>query len=121
MFHGGTPNKGNIVTYYTTSEEMAKSYAEMYNDRFGSGGDVHRATISLNNPAPEKLVNKEADRIGIDHSGYTPASIFDQNLHGKKAVFALVKSLKNLGYDGTILGDIAYGKEIEDNVYIVFS
>ena len=100
---------------------MAKSYADMYNDRFGGGGAVQELTITITNPAPYELIAKEAEKVGIDAGEYTPASVFDHNLHGTRAVARLVNSLKSLGYDGAILEDIGYGVEVAENVYIVFS
>lgn len=119
VFHGGSKIHG-VVTYYTTSLEMAKSYANMHNDRFGYG-DVHDFEITINNPAPERVINTIANNIGIDNGDYTPASIFDANLHGEHEIQQLVKSLKRLGYDGAILMDIGYGVQIEGNAYIVFN
>jgi hypothetical protein len=121
VFHGGIPSKGNIVTYYTTSEKMAKSYADMSNDRFGSGGGVHKSRITIENPAPESVINQIAQRLGMDIEHYTPASVFDCNLHDDSDVVRLVAILKKLGYDGAILDDIAYGEQIEEKAYITFS
>jgi hypothetical protein len=120
VFHGGSSSKGKIVTYYTTSIEMAKSYAEMHNDRFGSGS-IHKSAITINNPAPTNIVDLEAKKIGIDNEHYTPASVFDHNLHGEKEIITLVRSLKKLGYDGAVLEDIGYGVEAAGKVYIVFT
>lgn len=119
-YHGGSKTKGRFVTYYTASEEMARSYANMHSDRFGTG-EVHRATITINNPAPENVIDNQATRIGIDNSGYTPASVFDCNLHGDEAVSMLVKALKRLGYDSAVLDDIGYGVRIKGKAYIIFS
>jgi hypothetical protein len=120
VYHGGAKSGGRFVTYYTTSEEMARSYAEMHNDRFGSG-DVHKEIITIRNPAPESVIENQARRVGIDNSNYTPASVFDHNLHGDREVLTLTKALKRLGYDGAILGDIGYGVRVEGKVYIVFN
>ena len=120
VFHGGSAAKGKFVTYYTASEEMAKSYATMHNDRFGSG-EIHRSLITINNPAPQDIINVAAKKVGIDNAFYTPASVFDNNLHGDKEVATLIGLLKKQGYDGAVLEDIGYGVQIEGEVYIVFS
>ncbi|MCK9558337.1 MAG: hypothetical protein M0R50_09900 [Candidatus Cloacimonetes bacterium] len=121
VFHGGSAKKGKLVTYYTTSKEMAQSYAEMYNDRFGHGGEVHRSIITIRNPAPEKVIYHTAKQVGIDNDYYTPASVFDTNLHDNWQVSKLVKSLKRSGYDGAVLNDIGYGTQIHEQVYIIFT
>ena len=111
---------GRFVTYYTPSEEMARSYAVMHNDRFGTG-EVHKEIITIRNPAPKNIIDVQAHRVGIDNGDYTPASVFDHNLHGDREVATLVNVLKRLGYDGAVLEDIGYGIQVESEVYIVFS
>jgi hypothetical protein len=120
VFHGGSRSGGRFATYYTTSEEMAHSYATMHNDRFGTG-EVHKEIITIRNPAPKNIINVQAKRAGIDNDDYTPASVFDNNLHGDREVATLVNSLKKLGYDGAVLEDIGYGVQVEGEVFIVFS
>jgi hypothetical protein len=41
-----------LVAYYTTSEEMAHSYAEMYSDLFG---EVHKEIITIRNPTSKNI------------------------------------------------------------------
>lgn len=120
-YTGGSGKPGRYVTYYTTSPTMAQSYADMYNDRFGDGGAVHEKHVVINNPAPEELINQLAARYGIEDNGYTPASVFDNNLNGDGPVAKLVGALKGRGYDGAILMDIAYGRQEEGLAHIVFS
>lgn len=121
VYHGGSPAKGKLVTYYTTSEKMAQSYVEMFNDRFGNTGRVHRSTITISNPAPPEIIDLEAKKVGVNIDDYTPASVFDSNLQGYNEVARLVIALKKRGYDGAILKDIGYGIGIVEDVYIVFS
>lgn len=120
VYHGGVKTHSAAVTYYTTNREMAESYVAMSNDRFGSGGAVHEARITLKNPAPAAIIEREAQKLGIDNSLYTPASVFDAELHGEQEVRQLVRRLGQLEYDGAVLSDIAYGKQIEDQAYVVF-
>ena len=120
VYHGGSRLRGKFVTYYTPSEEMARSYADMHNDRFGIG-EVHKEIITIRNPAPKNIIDIQASKAGIDNGDYTPASVFDHNLHGDREVAILVNTLKRLGYDGAVLEDIGYGVRVESEVYIVFS
>jgi 2'-5' RNA ligase/GNAT superfamily N-acetyltransferase/predicted GIY-YIG superfamily endonuclease len=123
MYSGGRPGSGpgKIVTYFTPNKQMAESYVSLYNDRFGGGGELREADVNLIKPAPYEVIEAEAKKLGIDNTHYTPASIFDRNLHGEKMVGTLVKNLKDQGYDGTILDDIGYGVEIQDKAFIKFS
>lgn len=121
VFHGGIADHKGIVTYFTKNKEMAESYVEMSNDRFGGGGSLHKVQLTLNKPAGESDVAKAAEGLGIENEYYTPASIFDTSLHGKGPVSALVRRLKYAGYDGAVLTDIAYGKQIEDQAFIRFN
>jgi hypothetical protein len=120
VYHGGTSEHSAAVTYYTINKEMAQSYVEMSNDRFGSGGELHEARITIAKPATQDVISREALKVGIENEMYTPASVFDSELHGETEVKQLVRRLTQLGYDGAVLTDIAYGKEIEDKAYIVF-
>lgn len=121
VYHGGTDREGRHVTYYTTDKEAAETYVSMYNDRFGDGGDLHSSKIDINNPAPEDKIQQLAKRVGIDNEFYTPASVFDAELHGDQVVSRLVKNLLRLGYDGAVLKDISYGGNKEFDAYITFS
>lgn len=121
VFRGGPEKTGKTVTYHTTDRAMAESYVEMFNDRFGAGGAVRDAKISIRKPAPPDEIEKEASRVGIDNEGYTPASVFDSNLHGEDEVARLVKKLISKGYDGAVLDDIAYGTELSGKAYITFT
>lgn len=120
-YRGGTDKEGSLVTYHTTSKEMAESYADMYNDRFGSGGAVHEGTVTIDKPAPAETVSQIASDLGIENDDYTPASVFDYNLHGKDAVQKLVGRLQEQGYDGAVLDDIAYGRNVQDKAYVSFT
>lgn len=120
-YRGGVGEHSAAVTYYSTNREMAESYVEMSNDRFGSGGSLHAKTITIAKPAPEDVVMEEARAVGIDNGFYTPGSVFDAELHGQDVVDALVANLQKQGYDGAVLEDIAYGREIEAQALIVFN
>lgn len=120
VFHGGVGEHGAAVTYYTANRKMAESYVQMSNDRFGTGGSLHETTITIEKPADENIIRREAARVGIDNGAYTPASVFDENLHGEANVRRLVEGLRRLGYDGAVLDDIGYGVQIEDKAFIKF-
>jgi hypothetical protein len=120
VYRGGVITHSAEVTYHTTNREMAESYVQMSNDRFGEGGALHESKLTIDKPAPEAVIQKIAKSVGIDNAFYTPASVFDAEIHGKGPVKELVTELKKQGYDGTVLTDIAYGKEIEDKAYIKF-
>jgi hypothetical protein len=120
MYHGGTAEHAAAVTYYTPNKDMAQSYVDMSNDRFGTGGALHEAQVDIKSPAPQEVITREAAKLGIDNGFYTPASVFDAELHGQHEVNQLVRRLGQLGYDGAVLKDIAYGKNIEDDAHIVF-
>jgi hypothetical protein len=119
-YRGGVAEHSAEVTYATVNKDMAQSYVDMSNDRFGEGGSLHEIEVTINNPAPQSVIEQEAKRLGIDNEMYTPGSIFDDNLHGKEPVKQLVQNLRDKGYDGAVLDDIAYGKEIEDQALISF-
>jgi 2'-5' RNA ligase/ribosomal protein S18 acetylase RimI-like enzyme len=121
MYNGGSGKPGRFVTYYTPNKDMAESYVEMYNDRYGQGGQLNETDIHFTNPAPWEMIMEIADSIGLDNESYTPASIFDEHLHGARLVSQLVAKLKQRGYDGAILDDIAYGKQIQDKAFVKFS
>lgn len=121
MFNGGSLTHRGVVTYWTPNKEMAESYVDMYNDRYGKGGKLNVGDINVKNPASAEVISAEATKLGIDNEMYTPASIFDINLHGQNEVKALVRALRGMGYDGAILDDIAYGKQISAPAYIVFN
>jgi hypothetical protein len=121
VFHGGRGVNPNGLTYFTPNKDMAESYVDMTNDRFGTGsGSLSQHQISISKPAPENVVMSEAKKLGIDNSNYTPASVFDTELHGD-AVTQLASNLRKQGYDGAILDDVAYGKNITDKAHIPFS
>jgi GNAT superfamily N-acetyltransferase/2'-5' RNA ligase len=120
MYNGGNSKPGGAVTYWTPNKEMAESYVEMYNDRFGTGGQLNEGEISISNPAPWDVIVAEASKLGINNEMNTPASIFDSNLHGTE-VSQLVRVLQKQGYDGAILDDIAYGRQIQDKAFVKFS
>jgi hypothetical protein len=109
MYTGGHGREGRYVTYHTTDRDMAESYKQMYNDRFGEGGEVHSKRVTIANPAPQHVIEAESNKLGMENQFYTPASVFDNNLHDDHQVKALVERLKSKGYDGAVLQDISYG------------
>lgn len=121
QFRGGVEGHTARVQYSTRNKDMAASYVDMSNDRFGSGASLHEVEISISNPAPASEIESIAKSIGIDNEFNTPASVFDAELHGRQNVDRLVDELERRGYDGAILPDIAYGTEIEDDAFISFS
>lgn len=121
VYHGGTSGEGQFVTYYTTDKSVAKTYADMSNDRYGGGGKVHKSNLTISNPAPSDVISKIADKIGIDNEYNTPASVFDSELHGEEDVDRLTKELRAQGYDGAVLKDIPYGAGSEFDAYIKFT
>ena len=121
LYNGGSGKPGRFVTYYTPNKEMAESYVAMFNDRYGRGGQLNEVDVNFAHPAPWDLIQEVADEIGLDNGEYTPASIFDEQLHGARLVSQLLAKLKGMGYDGAILDDIAYGKQIQDKAWIKFS
>jgi hypothetical protein len=107
------------VTYYSPNKELAESYVDMHD-----GGRLTKHDITISNPALWEVIRSEAIKLRFDEEevdDYTPASVFDTNLFGEVPVRKLVDTLKQLGYDGAILTDIAYGKNITDQAYVVFN
>ena len=124
VWHGGSGKEGKFVTYHTTEKEMAESYIQMYADRFGEGASLHKKSITIDSPAPEVVVAREAKKLGMEYDDYTPASVFDNNLFEEGDIQKLISKLKNQGYDGTVLEDIPYGQGIpgkEYHAYITFT
>lgn len=121
LYHGGAPLKKDKsgVTYFTENKDLAESYIDMTNDRFGDIGKLQRAMVDVNNPADQSVVEELARSLGMDFDSGTPASIFDSELHGDY-VDSLLSALKERGYDSAILEDIAYGRDIQDKAYISF-
>lgn len=123
MYHGGADINPDYkgITYLTPNKKMAESYISMTNDRFGqNSGALREVSIDIRKPAPESVVLKAAKALGIDTEAGTPASVFDAELHGTK-VLKLRDTLREQGYDGAVLDDIAYGENITDKSYIPFS
>lgn len=122
LYHGGNfdPAKPG-PTYFTPNKEMANSYVDMTNDRFGPGtGKLSTHTVQLNNPADEATVAHHARQVGINPEETVPASMLDRQIHGDEPVDQLVARLKDAGHDGAILDDTGYGKQIQDKAHIVF-
>lgn len=110
-FHGGTYTPGSKLIrplYLTKGKKMAESYVAMSKDRTGKGSLV---TIQFNpkSRAPDKSVEGLVRQVGIDNEYYTPASVFDSELHGVREVAALISKLKAKHWDHAILEDIPFG------------
>jgi len=125
VYHGGDLSSGRkpVVTYWTPDLEMAKSYVDMTHDRFGGDPKIHEKTLTIHS-APWELIKQEAIKAGMDQDdleSYTPASVFDSELHEPGMVKRTVDALKRHGYSGAILTDIAYGKQIEADAWIEFN
>jgi hypothetical protein len=96
-YHGGKPsNAVGRIHYFTIDPDVADSYVDMYNDRAGEGGAVYTAKVSITNPAPWSTIEAQALNQGIDNELYTPASVFDVNIHDPKAVARMRLKLMKL-------------------------
>ncbi len=116
VYHSGTFTPGSKISgvvYASANEELAKTYAV-------DGGSAQAMVMMAKNPAPADVVMREAKALGMDNGQYTPASIFDADLHGEAEVNSLVDKLESLGYDHAVMHDIAMGKQIEGEVQILF-
>jgi hypothetical protein len=114
LFHGGTYNPGESirdVLYAAEDPKMAKTFVDMYNDRYGGGAGLRKfaADLEPHQQAPISIVQKHAEAAGIPFEDYTPASAFDVNLHGEEPVKQLIKALRDRNYTHTVLEDMAYG------------
>jgi hypothetical protein len=128
VFHGGDLDSGRrpLVTYWTTSREMAETYVDMTEDRHGVPGKVYEKDVNFGKLATWDDVRRAAERVKVysneDLDMYTPASVFDAEIHGEYAVAQLVGLLKHWGFQGAgPLPDIAYGKNREADAYIQFN
>ena len=123
-YHGGTYRPGTQigdVLYLSKDPEFARSYVDMAEDRGMAGAQLQRLELPLENAAPEHLVQRYAEMVGIDTDGVTPASWFDKNLHGEQEVNSLVNVLRRQGYDHANLIDIPYGARGDaQNVIVAF-
>lgn len=122
VYHGGTyvpgtPIRGKLYT--TPNQEMAASYTDMHTHTDGDGW-VSAMEHNATRPAPEQVIREEAARLGINNEDYTPASIFDSNLHSPRAVQQLIDNLTAKGYDHAVLGDIGFGVQIDDDAVVLF-
>lgn len=112
LFHGGTYTPGDAirrVLYAAPDKNMAKTYVDMYNDRYGDGARLIEFQAEANNAAPLDVVRRSAMKYGIPFDDYTPASAFDANLHGHGSVEQLLSELRAGGYDHSVLEDMPYG------------
>ena len=122
FYHGGNPDReGRQLIYFTKDLKAAESYVDMWNDRYGEGGSIHQAKVTIRHPAPVDVVTQAAQALGIETDMYCPASMFDGALHGYAETEQLVRDLVKQGYDGAILEDIGYGVQVEFDAYIPFS
>lgn len=123
LWHAGTIQDGaelNRPLFLSDDKELAASYMDMAADRGMAGAALHPYSFELRNSAPAPAVDSFARRAGIDPAEGTPASMFDQEIHGPAAVNSLVQALRRAGYDHTVLDDIAYGAERSGQAHVVF-
>jgi hypothetical protein len=107
--HGGTYIPGSRirdVLYAAEDPAFASSYVEP--NRM-PGSQLVEFDAYLRKAAERELIEQRAKDLGIDNEYYTPASIFDRNLHDEYAVKKLIKSLTDDEYDHAILDDIPMG------------
>ena len=122
VHHGGTykpgdPIKGHLYT--SADQELAGSYTDMH---YAEDGSVSSFTHDAKRAAPESLVKAEAKKLGIknEEMGYTPASVFDKNLHDPAAVKQLIKNLSDKGYDHAVLKDRGFGINKDGDATVLF-
>lgn len=125
VYHGGDLGSGRKppVTYWTPDRDMAESYVGMTEDRFGPGGKVYEKDLELH-PAPWETIREQALHLGYDPEdvdSYTPASVFDSEIHGGGLVEALIRRLRAKGYTGAVLTDVGYGTGKEGEAYVEFN
>jgi hypothetical protein len=123
--HGGTfiPGQAIKTRLYTSEDpEFARSYIQSANDRFGNNaGKLQTMEYDVKKMAPESVVLEEAKKHIEDWDMYTPASVFDENLHGDGPVKSLIEALKKKGYDSAEAIDIPYyGTGAASKVHILF-
>jgi hypothetical protein len=111
LYHGGSYKKGDTITqplYTTPSEAMASSFADPMRI---PGAKLQVLKPDVKNPAPERLVRAAARKYvpANERSGFTPASVFDPNLHDPRDIDALIRELRRRGYDSAVAGDVGMG------------
>jgi hypothetical protein len=128
LYHGGSFTPGSQINrklYTALDPKMAETYVEMAADRFGGDQRLTKMFADINSAAPQQVVDELAKIHGIDNI-YTPAAVFDDNLHDPALVDALIKSLKSKGYDHTVLPDVPYGygrggaPAMDETAYVLF-
>jgi len=121
-YHGGSYTGGELTRplYLSWDKTFANSYAKAAAGRGIKGAKLSEFEAQLVNKAPQDVIEKEAQRFGIDPNAGTPASIFDSEIHGDGPVKQLVESLRSKGYDHAVLGDIGYGTKAMDYATVVF-
>lgn len=119
-WHGGEYAPGSLVDrplYLAPTREFAESYAE--DGRFESPAVVPLRP-NVRETASPKMLEQLARRYNPDNErlGYTPASVFDQDLHDPDAVWKLIAALRAQGFDSALGRDIPMGGGPEADVMI---
>lgn len=129
LYHGGSyepgqPIKGKL--YAAPDKRMADTYVDMAASRFGGNPRTVKLQADLLRQAPDIEIDELAKQFGIDNGYYTPASVFDDNLHDPVAVEKLIRTLRARGYDHAKLQDRPYGygtggaPEMDETAYTLF-
>ncbi len=117
-YHGGTYERGaevNRPLYLSQEPKIADSYVEMYKDRYGHldpQADVQTKQLrpQVSKTADEKtLMELAARHYDAEYlKDFPPLNYLDANQHDPRAVNALVRDLRELGYDSVAGRDITY-------------
>lgn len=105
LYHAGTYNKGELITkslYMADAPEFARSYLD---DRY-PGAKLMELRPTAFNPAPKDLLAELIRRYVPENRHYTPASAFDEGIHGEKDVWKLIMALRGKGYDSAQALDV---------------
>lgn len=124
FWHGGKIVGSRVrgVLYCSKNKMMAASYVDMAEGRMAYGNSLHLISTHVSKPAPPAEVVEVANSFGSENEemGYTPASVFDRNLHDQFDIMQVVKELQRRGYDHAALTDVAFGVTIEDEAVVLF-
>jgi hypothetical protein len=105
LYHAGTYKKGELITqplYMADTPEFARSYLD---NRY-PGAKMMALRPNISRPAPEDLLMALARKYVPENEQYTPASMFDESLHGEKDVWKLIMALRGKGYDSARAMDV---------------
>lgn len=108
LHHGGTYTPGTPIKDVLYAHPDPR-FAETYVDATKGGTPALKSfDVDLDDAraVPRHLVGYTALKHGIDNAGYTPASVFDSNLHDPVAIGKVIAELRGLGYTHAKLKDI---------------